>query len=231
MAKKNQEAAPPAISTIPLPDQESPLVIDLPDGQKLVVGNIAHGTVIEVATWRGTGRPDSRTSRLMLGVSSAAAAENQNTSVTAGEPSARSEPVKQNPIKNFLSSLVAKTPQRRQAQAVKEIDRILQDEVVTTTSAESKVEKESENSSRVSKALNDPDDIQSWLDELMSGTSTESPTGSESRSRAARVKRISSAQSRGRVRSKPKAKQNSTRTSISGPRKTTKNGSRKTKKR
>jgi hypothetical protein len=29
-----------------------------------------HGTVIEVATWRGTGRPDSRTNRLMLGMSS-----------------------------------------------------------------------------------------------------------------------------------------------------------------
>ena len=49
------------------PDQ--PLIIDLPDGQKLVVGNMVEGSVIEVATWRGTGRPDSRTSRLMLGMS------------------------------------------------------------------------------------------------------------------------------------------------------------------
>lgn len=49
----------------------TPLVIDLPDGQKLVVSNLDPGTVIEVATWRGTGRPDSRTNRLMLGVSSA----------------------------------------------------------------------------------------------------------------------------------------------------------------
>jgi hypothetical protein len=30
---------------------------------------MAEGSVIEVATWRGTGRPDSRTSRLMLGMS------------------------------------------------------------------------------------------------------------------------------------------------------------------
>ena len=49
------------------PDQ--PLIIDLPDGQKLVGGNMVEGSVIEVATWRGTGRPDSRTSRLMLGMS------------------------------------------------------------------------------------------------------------------------------------------------------------------
>jgi hypothetical protein len=48
---------------------QAPLVIDLPDGQKLVVGVLEPGTVIEIATWRGTGRPDSRTNRLMLGVS------------------------------------------------------------------------------------------------------------------------------------------------------------------
>jgi hypothetical protein len=49
--------------------ENPPLVVDLPEGQKLVVGNLDPGTVIEVATWRGTGRPDSRTNRLMLGVS------------------------------------------------------------------------------------------------------------------------------------------------------------------
>lgn len=59
------------VSTLPLAtiDTQVPLVIDLPDGQKLVIGNLDPGTVIEVATWRGTGRPDSRTNRLMLGVS------------------------------------------------------------------------------------------------------------------------------------------------------------------
>jgi hypothetical protein len=60
-----------ALSRLPMPPSDSPLVIDLPDGQKLVLGNMAAGSVIEVATWRGTGRPDSRTSRLMLGVSQA----------------------------------------------------------------------------------------------------------------------------------------------------------------
>jgi hypothetical protein len=49
------------------------MVIDLPDGQKLVIGKLATGSVIEVATWRGTGRPDSRTNRLMLGMSDASA--------------------------------------------------------------------------------------------------------------------------------------------------------------
>ena len=70
MANK-KEVAKPVISEIPMPISDSPLVIDLPDGQKLVVGKMSPGSVIEVATWRGTGRPDSRTSRLMLGMSSA----------------------------------------------------------------------------------------------------------------------------------------------------------------
>ena len=66
-----EELSNSGISTLPLAtlDTQAPLVIDLPDGQKLVVGNLDPGTVIEVATWRGTGRPDSRTNRLMLGVS------------------------------------------------------------------------------------------------------------------------------------------------------------------
>ena len=67
-AKTSSELAP-VVTEIPLPKSESALVIDLPDGQKLVVGKMENGTVIEVATWRGTGRPDSRTNRLMLGMS------------------------------------------------------------------------------------------------------------------------------------------------------------------
>jgi hypothetical protein len=72
MAKKSQVPPAPEMTSLPMTSGDSPLVIDLPDGQKLVVGNLAAGSVIEVATWRGTGRPDSRTSRLMLGMSSAA---------------------------------------------------------------------------------------------------------------------------------------------------------------
>ena len=71
MAKKSQVPPAPEMTALPMTGGDSPLVIDLPDGQKLVVGNLAAGSVIEVATWRGTGRPDSRTSRLMLGMSSA----------------------------------------------------------------------------------------------------------------------------------------------------------------
>jgi hypothetical protein len=74
MAKKKASPSAPVVTNLPLPISDTPLVIDLPDGQKLVIGKMSQGSVIEVATWRGTGRPDSRTSRLMLGMSSAATA-------------------------------------------------------------------------------------------------------------------------------------------------------------
>lgn len=76
MADKNtSQNNVPKVSKLPLPVTDSPLVIDLPDGQKLVIGKMSQGSVIEVATWRGTGRPDSRTSRLMLGMSSTQSAD------------------------------------------------------------------------------------------------------------------------------------------------------------
>ena len=87
MAKKIEPAKGPEVSNLPIPMPENPLVIDLPDGQKLVVGKLESGTVIEVATWRGTGRPDSRTNRLMLGMSAAVKddANQQSNSITQPE--------------------------------------------------------------------------------------------------------------------------------------------------
>ena len=68
LANPEGQQSAPKVSKLPLPISDSPLVIDLPDGQKIVVGKMTQGSVIEVATWRGVGRPDSRTSRLMLGM-------------------------------------------------------------------------------------------------------------------------------------------------------------------
>jgi hypothetical protein len=68
LANAEGQQSAPKVSKLPLPISDSPLVIDLPDGQKIVVGKMTQGSVIEVATWRGVGRPDSRTSRLMLGM-------------------------------------------------------------------------------------------------------------------------------------------------------------------
>lgn len=69
--KEVHNASQLPIHKIPGATSEAPLVVDLPDGQKIVIGNLPAGTVIEIATWQGTGRPDSRTTRLMLGVAGA----------------------------------------------------------------------------------------------------------------------------------------------------------------
>ena len=91
MAKKDIPDEKPKVSKLPLPISDSPLVIDLPDGQKIVVGKMTSGSVIEVATWRGVGRPDSRTSRLMLGMGSGNV-EEPSDSTTA--PAATKKPAK-----------------------------------------------------------------------------------------------------------------------------------------
>ena len=68
MARKNTDPAQAKVSKIPVELNEAPLVIDLPDGQKIILGKMQNGAVIEVATWHGTGRPDSRTNRFMIGM-------------------------------------------------------------------------------------------------------------------------------------------------------------------
>jgi len=99
VAKNIEPKREPAVSNLPMPVSETPLVIDLPDGQKLVVGKMDVGSVIEVATWRGTGRPDSRTSRLMLGMSSSqqVAASNQGAKSADSNSQSPSESVSDNP--------------------------------------------------------------------------------------------------------------------------------------
>jgi hypothetical protein len=66
----------------------APLVVDLPDGQKLMVGALPVGTIVEIATWRGTSRPDNRTTRLLLGVTN----DNSDKSESEGAISAVAKP-------------------------------------------------------------------------------------------------------------------------------------------
>lgn len=101
-SRKQVTEEAPKVTQIPMPISDSALVIDLPDGQKLVVGRMEHGTVIEVATWRGTGRPDSRTNRMMLGMSSS---ENQV------KPTEEVQEHQSNPQKlSFISRLLIHVP-------------------------------------------------------------------------------------------------------------------------
>lgn len=105
LANNETEKSSPKVSKLPLPISDSPLVIDLPDGQKIVVGKMTLGSVIEVATWRGVGRPDSRTSRLMLGMGSGNVNEDSENSESSQGQSERKAPVKPKGFAGFLFTL------------------------------------------------------------------------------------------------------------------------------
>jgi hypothetical protein len=90
-AKKENTPTKPIVSRVPLPVSDSALVIDLPDGQKLVIGKMSQGTVIEVATWRGVGRPDSRTNRMMFGMSTAEIEEESDNAGASSKVSLQPE--------------------------------------------------------------------------------------------------------------------------------------------
>lgn len=109
MATKKPENSTPTVSKLPLPLTDSALVIDLPDGQKIVVGKMTQGSVIEVATWRGVGRPDSRTSRLMLGVGSGNVEEDPSVPETsAAKPVRKVKPEGWKIVLFYLSIVVEK---------------------------------------------------------------------------------------------------------------------------
>lgn len=142
MANQENEKTAPKVSKLPLPISDSPLVIDLPDGQKIVVGKMTQGSVIEVATWRGVGRPDSRTSRLMLGMGNGNVNEDSDEDASQQAGPAR-PPVSRKPqgfagviftvqhfVKNFsrinwsatfkalLASLTSKKPKKNKEETV-----------------------------------------------------------------------------------------------------------------
>lgn len=96
LANQEEQRSAPKVSKLPLPISDSPLVIDLPDGQKIVVGKMTQGSVIEVATWRGVGRPDSRTSRLMLGMGNGNVNEDTDAE-TSQQPGPTRPPVSRKP--------------------------------------------------------------------------------------------------------------------------------------
>jgi hypothetical protein len=108
MAEK-KKAIPnkPIVSRVPLPASDSALVIDLPDGQKLVIGKMTQGSVIEVATWRGTGRPDSRTSRLMLGMSVNDTNEPASTQTAGYAQVPATPPEKLPPVQQVISVVLS----------------------------------------------------------------------------------------------------------------------------
>jgi len=157
MAKKLPAPEAPIVTKLPLPNSDNALVIDLPDGQKLVVGKMATGTVIEVATWRGTGRPDSRTTRLMLGVSS----QDSVNAPSDGKPQVTA-PAENVGIKGKILSLVPKVKVLLQGALTKI-------ELLKNTKNSKKTDKKPlEISAPATSAGNESqDEVQAWLDSII----------------------------------------------------------------
>jgi hypothetical protein len=81
---ENDDRKPVFTPTRDVPETpDVPFVLDLPDGQKLLVGDLPEGTIIEVAAWRGTAKPDNRTLRLLLGVTNRKVEEQEEPVVVA----------------------------------------------------------------------------------------------------------------------------------------------------
>jgi hypothetical protein len=174
MARKSEENLAPVVTSLPLPSSDSVLVIDLPDGQKLLVGKMNHGTVIEVATWRGTGRPDSRTNRLMLGMSSS----ESETPINSQE-SADDMVVDKRSIKYWIWLIIQLFNKARSilVLAVSEIKSLFSKKLTR------------EKDSRSVDAIED--DVQAWLNNIKlnnsnpaSGTTVGSPKGKPTTQRA-----------------------------------------------
>ena len=58
--------------------------LELPEGHQLVLGELPPGTVVEVATWQGTGRPDETTNRFLLSASGNGLQRRERTSQSSG---------------------------------------------------------------------------------------------------------------------------------------------------
>ena len=193
MARKNEDNSAPVVTSLPLPSSDSVLVIDLPDGQKLLVGKMNHGTVIEVATWRGTGRPDSRTNRLMLGMSS---------SDTEGQVNSQD---------SQDDMVVDKRSVKYWIWLAGQFSRKIKDLFITLLlKVKSLVSKNSISSKPSKPADTIEDDVQAWLDNIRSNKSKSSalaisaPSKSKSTSKtpASAAKRTKSGASKAKSRSK-----------------------------
>jgi hypothetical protein len=194
MARKNEENSAPVVTSLPLPSSDSVLVIDLPDGQKLLVGKMNHGTVIEVATWRGTGRPDSRTNRLMLGMSSSDSEAQVNSQESEDE------------------MVVDKRSIRYWIWLAAQISRKAKDLVVTSLLRVKALISKKSNKANVSKPVESiEDDVQAWLDNIKSKQPKKSalaitgPSKSESTSKSPTSAQKSAKKSGSKVKSRSKA--------------------------
>lgn len=191
LANQESDKAAPKVSKLPLPISDSPLVIDLPDGQKIVVGKMTQGSVIEVATWRGVGRPDSRTSRLMLGMGTGNVNDDSDQE-GSGQNSPQRPAASPKPkgfagfiysiehfFKNFNKINWSATAKALLASLTsKKAKKVKQGQPVASASATTTLEPEIRPAVRVSQVSEDAD-IEEWLNKITEKASRSTSSGSK----------------------------------------------------
>jgi hypothetical protein len=201
LANQESEKAAPKVSKLPLPISDSPLVIDLPDGQKIVVGKMTQGSVIEVATWRGVGRPDSRTSRLMLGMGTGNVNDDSDQE-GSGQNSPQNPPVSRKPtgfagfiytvehfFKNFTKINWSATAKALLASLTsKKAKKVKQTRPIASTSVTPVTEPEIRPGITVSSASEDAD-IEEWLNKITEKASRSTSSNSKAAAKKAPAKK------------------------------------------
>jgi hypothetical protein len=188
LPSKKESAAQPQVHRLALPVSDESLVIDLPDGQKLVVGKLATGSVIEVATWRGTGRPDSRTTRLMLGMSNASATNEAvadgSQAVADSEESAQGVAALAAKFQGLIAGI--KFPKRAAKPEPEEVQEVQEVQEIADVSQNQKSEKPAKRSpwSAPTPADETSGEADKWLEEIMARTTARESTSGASAKKA-----------------------------------------------
>lgn len=155
---------------------------------------MTQGSVIEVATWRGVGRPDSRTSRLMLGVGSGNVNEDKEEQGSAAQAPAKLkkpqdwrivlyylaiaiEFMKGLPWKKIASRVKSKLKIKLPAKKAKAISPEVLTASTATAVASNPVHSVKISESKISATVDD--DIEAWLNKISEKASQKSaPTKS-----------------------------------------------------
>lgn len=201
MARDPQSEPKAHISKLPLPVSDSPLVIDLPDGQKIVVGKMTPGSVIEVATWRGVGRPDSRTSRLMLGVGSGNVNSSQDEDSDAHVQPRAKKPADWRVIFFYLSKTYSNLTSANLWKNLFQIKALRKSARVGSNSSHASAKEWSRPRERSNSTAAMDADIEDWLNKVSNKPRVKSAPARATRASSAAAQRNSKAKS-----AKPKTK-------------------------
>jgi hypothetical protein len=103
-------------------DKASEIEITLPEGQKLTIRSLEPGSVVEVASWRGAGKPDDTAIRMLFGAAGNEPESNPIEDETSNPTRERVRSRRDTPITESLSDETAEQIITRQQ---KKLERIM----------------------------------------------------------------------------------------------------------